>query len=279
MIDHNDPGSRRGILSLGRFAQAAGLTRKALRLYESQGILVPAQVDPGSGYRYYHPAQLERAYLIRLLREMEMPLADIARVLEAGSAAEAANLVKESQREFDSRAQLVLLAANKVLAFLGKENLPMSVDVTVQSFPAFQAVSIKKRLRVGPFQEFIPRALDRLSSLVEHQGGEISGEPICLYYGPVNQQDDGPVEICYPFTGQVQPEGEVRIRTIPAHQGAIAKAGPGQNRFPAILQVWDDVLYWVSRNQLAFSDQTVPCYEIWHGDDSISIVQPFEAKV
>jgi DNA-binding transcriptional MerR regulator len=278
MIDQNGFIPKQATLSLGRFAQAAGLTRKALRLYDQLEILVPDYVDPASGYRYYHPAQLEKARFIRLLREMEMPLADIRRVLSAETAEDAVMLVRQCQREFDSRALQVLLASKKVLTYLGKEKATMSVKVSVQTFPALRAVSLTKSITVEPFQEFIPEALRRLSSLIKEQGAVISGDPLCFYYGPVNQQDDGPVEICFPFSGQVQPEGDIQLREIPAHQGAIGKASREQSRFPAILEVWDDVESWVSKNKLALSDLSVPCYEIWHEEDSISVVQPFDPE-
>ena len=47
-----------GLLTIGAFARAAGLTPKALRLYDELGVLPPAAVDPESGYRLYDPAQL-----------------------------------------------------------------------------------------------------------------------------------------------------------------------------------------------------------------------------
>jgi PPM family protein phosphatase len=53
------------------------LTPKALRLYDELGLLPPAFVDPASGYRFYDPAQLERARLVAWLRRLSMPLARI----------------------------------------------------------------------------------------------------------------------------------------------------------------------------------------------------------
>ena len=38
-------------MTIGEFATAAGLTPKALRLYDELGLLRPAQVDPTTGYR------------------------------------------------------------------------------------------------------------------------------------------------------------------------------------------------------------------------------------
>ncbi|MEU8055085.1 MerR family transcriptional regulator [Microbispora bryophytorum] len=72
----------RELLTIGTFAQAARLSPKALRLYDEVGLLRPAAVDGESGYRYYDPAQLERARLIARLRRLGMPLARIRRVCD-----------------------------------------------------------------------------------------------------------------------------------------------------------------------------------------------------
>jgi PPM family protein phosphatase len=69
-----------GLLTIGEFAKAAGLTPRALRLYDQLGLLPPSAVDPESGYRFYDPPQLERARLVASLRRVGMPLADIRTV-------------------------------------------------------------------------------------------------------------------------------------------------------------------------------------------------------
>lgn len=68
-------------IPIGRFAQVSGFTIRALRHYESLGLLVPARVDPGSGYRFYRPEQLPDALRVRLLRALEMPLPDVVAVM------------------------------------------------------------------------------------------------------------------------------------------------------------------------------------------------------
>ena len=65
---------RRKYLLAGEFAAAARLSPKALRLYAEQGLLLPASVDPATGYRFYAPDQLPRARLIGRLRRMGLPL-------------------------------------------------------------------------------------------------------------------------------------------------------------------------------------------------------------
>jgi DNA-binding transcriptional MerR regulator len=276
MSDAQDYTRKDGYLSLGRFAQAAQLSRKALRLYDQLGILVPDYVDPESGYRYYKTAQLEKARFIRLLREMEMPLADVRRVLSAGTPDEAARLVIEGRSAFEARVDQVRRASLKVLAYLRKEKDTMPVDISVKTFPVQRAVSIKKNITVPAFHQFIPEAINQLIAHVKEAGAAISGDPICFYYGPVNESDDGPVEICFPVEGRVLPKGEILLREIPAHQGAIGTAAPEQSNYPAILEVWDAVVSWVEQNKFELSDDPVCCYEIWHEDERISVVQPFE---
>jgi DNA-binding transcriptional MerR regulator len=70
------------LLPIGRFARLTGLTVKALRHYDELGLLAPAAVDPGSGYRLYAPAQCVRAEAIRRLRRLELPLDEVAVLLE-----------------------------------------------------------------------------------------------------------------------------------------------------------------------------------------------------
>ncbi|MEW2490585.1 MerR family transcriptional regulator [Streptomyces sp. NPDC048411] len=71
--------------SIGEMARDGGLSVSALRFYDRAGVLVPAWVDPVSGYRWYEPEQLEESRLLARLRRAGMPLADIRLVLAAWS--------------------------------------------------------------------------------------------------------------------------------------------------------------------------------------------------
>jgi DNA-binding transcriptional MerR regulator len=60
----------------------SGLTAKALRHYDAVGLLAPASVDPASGYRRYSADQVDAARLIRRLRGLELPVAEVRRLLD-----------------------------------------------------------------------------------------------------------------------------------------------------------------------------------------------------
>lgn len=73
-------------LSIGRFARLAGVTVGALRHYHRYGLLVPAQVDPATGYRRYTTGQVDDARLIARLRELNLGLPEVRALLASDPA-------------------------------------------------------------------------------------------------------------------------------------------------------------------------------------------------
>jgi DNA-binding transcriptional MerR regulator len=70
-------------LTIGNFSCATHLSVKTLRHYHRVGLLVPADVDAGTGYRRYTTDQIPTAQVIRRFRDLDMPLDEIHAVLEA----------------------------------------------------------------------------------------------------------------------------------------------------------------------------------------------------
>jgi DNA-binding transcriptional MerR regulator len=90
-------------IPIGRFAQLSGFTVRALRHYESLGLLVPGRVDPDSGYRFYDPAQLPDALHVRLLRALEMPLPEVVAVMRDPESAAALDALRSHRARVASR--------------------------------------------------------------------------------------------------------------------------------------------------------------------------------
>jgi DNA-binding transcriptional MerR regulator len=79
-------------ISIGEFARRSRLSLKALRLYDERGVLVPARVDQASGYGYYDTAQLDKARLVVMLRQLQLPLAAVKELLACDPADAAARI-------------------------------------------------------------------------------------------------------------------------------------------------------------------------------------------
>jgi DNA-binding transcriptional MerR regulator len=68
-------------LTIGQIARLSGLTSRALRHYDKLGVLRPAAVGDENGYRLYDRGQVEVARQIRVLRELEVPLDEVRRIV------------------------------------------------------------------------------------------------------------------------------------------------------------------------------------------------------
>lgn len=105
------------LLTISAFARRVGLTPSALRFYDDCDLLPPAEVDEQNGYRYYAPEQEQRAVLLRDLREIDLPLADVRVVLD-GSPEEAVAAVQAHLRTVEGKADTARRAAARILGSL-----------------------------------------------------------------------------------------------------------------------------------------------------------------
>ncbi|NLB64732.1 MAG: MerR family transcriptional regulator [Fibrobacter sp.] len=64
------------------FSFLTGLTRKALLIYEEKGLLLPAFVDEDNGYRYYSVQELAKANYISFLKNYELSIDDMKKIVE-----------------------------------------------------------------------------------------------------------------------------------------------------------------------------------------------------
>ncbi|MER5812170.1 MerR family transcriptional regulator [Streptomyces sp. NPDC002033] len=102
------------LMGISAFGRLVGLAPSALRFYDDCRVLLPAHVDPATGYRYYAGSQRDRATLLRGLREAGLALPDVVCVLD-GPPERARQvlerhrrMVRESGRAADAAVRAVL---------------------------------------------------------------------------------------------------------------------------------------------------------------------------
>ena len=91
------------LLSIGRFARLAGLSVGALRHYDEQDLLRPADIDRFTSYRRYRRGQLELARTIARLRDLELPLDEIREVLAMDDPAEQRRRLASHRARIEAR--------------------------------------------------------------------------------------------------------------------------------------------------------------------------------
>jgi DNA-binding transcriptional MerR regulator len=135
-------------MRIGEFAACVGVTPRAVRHYESIGLLMPASTDVRTGYRAYGPDQLIRALRIEQLKQAGVPLTQIQAVLEDDGVRRA--ILEEQRRRLqrvavDTRHQLALL--DTILAT--DEVISRPVLVTMAATPVLAAIATATATTLG----------------------------------------------------------------------------------------------------------------------------------
>jgi DNA-binding transcriptional MerR regulator len=90
-------------LTIGQLARLSGLTTRALRHYDKLGVLRPAAVGDDNGYRLYDRGQVEVARRIRVLRELEVPLDEVRRIVAAPDSDDAQRRIAAHRARVEAR--------------------------------------------------------------------------------------------------------------------------------------------------------------------------------
>lgn len=167
----------------GETARRLGVTTKALRVYEREGLVVPRRAK--SGWRQYGPAQIARLHQIIVLRDLGLPLKSIRTLVgsqsrlrdvlrlqresllsQQGKISRAIALIETAQRQLDEGQDLSL----DDLATLTKETVVQQSTDNKKFAARFEAVIAEQ----DPTGE-ASRAFDLVKEDVRAIGGDPKG--------------------------------------------------------------------------------------------------------
>jgi len=178
---------------------------------------------------------------------------DMENLMPIGEFAAASRLSQKARRLYGEKG---LLPPTRRLL---KEEQMYDVLTRQQGEQAY--VSRTRRVLVPDLEPFIVDAFRELG----RDGAD--GPGFVLYHGPVNAEEDGPVEVCVPADG-----GE---HSLPAGEVAFTEINGRQCQFPEILGAYDAVYRWARDNG---REPGGPAREIYlsgpGGDERLQIAVP-----
>jgi DNA-binding transcriptional MerR regulator len=232
------------LLGIGEFSRRSWLSPKALRLYERLGLLVPARIGEENGYRRYREGQLATARLIAMLRRLDMPLSEVAGVV-AAPGPEAAALIQSYWDATERRvASQSLLAAHLQVQLSGDEGGYEMYEVRERDIPEQVVLTEQRHIKVPELADWLGSTISRLIGAAQERGG-VAGDVFVVYHGAVNEDSDGPVEVCIPISPDHE-SSDVAMRREPAHHEAYTRIKKAQVEFPQILSAYDAVANWIA---------------------------------
>ncbi|MER6404997.1 MerR family transcriptional regulator [Streptomyces viridosporus] len=261
------------LLGIGAFAARARLSAKALRLYDRLGLLAPARVDGGTGYRFYRAGQVGRARTIALLRQLDMPLAVIAEVVDADDGATAADRLDAYWANVEARIAGQRTLAAYLRGRLSGRSSEMYGKFVVETVdvPGQVLITETRHTLVDELPAWIGASLGRLEEAARECGG-MTGEPFVVYHSEVSMESDGPAEACVPVADEAAAREwaarrgrswETAVRVEPARRLARTRITKAQVAHPQIMAAFEAVEQWMAAEGLSPAG---PCREVYFAD-------------
>ncbi|BAN03710.1 MerR family transcriptional regulator [Ilumatobacter coccineus] len=218
-LDDTDP-----LMSIGMFSRASLVSVKALRSYHEQGLLVPDSVDPSSGYRSYRVSQLADAVIIKRLRDLDVPLRDIAEIVGARDPDVTKKVIAEHEADMRRRLDEVTRIVDELQEAIDRPSLHTPVHVRDEA--ATHALAFSGFVDESDYATFLDGAYAALFAAVDMSGAIPTGSGSARYPAAVDT-DQEPVEAYVPIAAPIPiPSGVhdtgVVLTLIPAATCAVA---------------------------------------------------------
>jgi DNA-binding transcriptional MerR regulator len=214
-------------VSVGQFATMTHLSVKTLRHYHEVGLLEPVRVDESTGYRYYSLNQLPAAQLIRRLRNLKMPIADVRSVLVARTPDDRNVLISAHLNRLEAELAETRAAVNSLRALL--DTARARAPITRRHVPAFTAISIAATIDPTEVLPWWQGALAELRAFADDQHLPATGPAGGVFDEALYQQESAAAMVYLPVGGATDDGGRVHSREIPAaelvittHYGSLA---------------------------------------------------------
>jgi DNA-binding transcriptional MerR regulator/effector-binding domain-containing protein len=204
------------VLSIGEFSRLTHLSVRTLRRYHEAELLEPAVVDESSGYRYYDVEQIPTAQVIHRLRELDVPLGDVRRILRTADPEVRADLVANHLQRLEAELDRTRAAVVSLRRLLQPDPAPIEVELRAE--PARTVAAIEAVVDTDDVAAWFAGAMAELRAAV---GATVTGPPGGTFDNALFEQERGHALVYLPTDAPTQ-VGRVHPVTLPAAELAVA---------------------------------------------------------
>ena len=186
------------LLRIGDMARLAGVSVKALRFYEEQGLISPEHVDPQTGYRHYTPAQAETLAIITNLRAIDFSIAEIGSLLahnaDKADAIQKAIATKQAALAAEQNALADKIEIASILAALVGDGATTPFRLAPLADEPVHAVKTRVTRLGAPVTEIFETA----EADVAARQARADRPPFMIFHDPPTRRSDLSIEVCIP---------------------------------------------------------------------------------
>jgi DNA-binding transcriptional MerR regulator len=189
-------------IAIGDFSKMTYLSIKALRRYHEMGLLVPADVDSSSGYRYYGPSQVPVGQVIRRFRDLGMPLDQIKQVIGASDQEARNEIIVDHLREMEAALQQTQDTVTSLRHLLEQPRAPQPVSVEYRTVTSGPALAITEMVAWDDLEHWWVAAFQELGAAFPQTGATRAGPNGALYPSELFEDELGLVTAFIPIAAE-----------------------------------------------------------------------------
>lgn len=179
------------MLSIGEFSNICKVSTKTLRYYAEIGLILPVEINPENGYRYYSVEQLETMLFINRLKSYNFSLEEIKTILKSEELLDEKlylALIKK-KKEIEKQVQELkktLDQLNNDISNLKQGKSIMlyleSIDVQLVEVPNMYLLSFRKMVHEYEFAEEYGNCFSKLFKKIQDDKLTILAPPMVLFH-------------------------------------------------------------------------------------------------
>lgn len=180
------------MLTIGEFSNICKVSAKTLRYYAEIGLILPDEINPDNGYRYYSINQLEKMLLINRLKAYSFSLEEIKSVFESEGMRDEVlyAALNRKKKEIGAKVQIfedTLHQIDNDMSNLRKGKSILSdmegIDVQLVEIPVMHLLSIRKNVLEPEFSEEYGSCFGKLFRKLEEKKLAAAAPPMVLFHG------------------------------------------------------------------------------------------------
>ena len=180
------------MLTIGEFSNICRVSAKTLRYYAEIGLLLPDEINPQNGYRYYSIHQLEKMLLINRLKSYCFSLEEIKSILESEEQMDEVLFAALRKKKKEITVKLhefenTLHQIDSDISNLQKGRTIMSymenIEVQLTEIPKMHLLSERRNVFAHAFPEEYSICFGNLFRKIKEEKLTAAAPPMVLFHG------------------------------------------------------------------------------------------------
>lgn len=253
-------------LSIGEMAKLCNVSIKALRHYDTKGLLKPSYIDPLTNYRYYTEQQILAVMIIKEYKSLNFTLEEIKTANQDGVQALLDRLkykLMETNKQITELTYVRDRISEYVKAF-GADSLHQQANVkstdsdfSLKKIPEYDVVFIRYKSKHNP--SMMLERYRQLSELMDSSGIYKIGPLMAVFHDDYKNFDynNADIEVCCAVIGNNEQYSYIR-----KFGGYWAVTGLHNGPYDSLIDTYRRAINWIEDNNLLYLGPAVERYII-----------------